>query len=230
MHSSLVDIPDRIFRMGKSALAQANHHAIFHDPMSRDWGQLSIINTTLACELFIKGLIVIENLLLLFKNLFDFEFKNDSELTLNRIIEKGKSYDFGQLPNILWCTAGIKLKNIDVFNELRSIRNSIQHFCWTGSDAEARALSVRAIYLLIDPLISKYMGLYAIEYHEDFSIGYDYIVKYLLNNEILFNIPDDFQVSEFDIQEILAVRSNLYRVEMTRRLSKKGFKAGKISK
>lgn len=34
------------------------------------------------------------------------------------------------------------------------------------------------IYTIIDPLISEFFDIYAIDFHEDRSVSYDYVVAY----------------------------------------------------
>ena len=74
-------------------------------------------------------------------------------------------------------------------------------------------------YKNIDPLINKHFGLYAIEYHEDTSVGYDYVVQCLVRHELLFSVPEKFKVTEIDLDEVLGKTSAQYRKELKRRLS-----------
>ena len=66
----------------------------------------------------------------------------------------------------------------------------------------------------------KHFGLCAIEYHEDRSVSYDYVVKCLINHELLFSIPSDFRITEIDLHEELSKTSEHYKNELLSRLPK----------
>ncbi|MDQ7070499.1 MAG: hypothetical protein Q9M48_07150 [Rhodobacterales bacterium] len=95
------------------------------------------------------------------------------------------------------------------------MRNAIQHFFHPagnlGIGNKAKDLSLRFLYSNIDPLLKENFGLYAIEYHEDHSVGYDYLVGTLLQNELRFSIPQDFDLSEISVCENLEGASDGYR-------------------
>lgn len=90
------------------------------------------------------------------------------------------------------------------------MRNSIQHFCAPEGE-DFRALSLEFIYTIIDPLIFKHFGLFAIEYHEDHSVGYDYVVGALLRQQLKFSVPDDFKLTEIRIDDELKGAEQTYR-------------------
>ena len=64
--------------------------------------------------------------------------------------------------------------------------------------------------------------IYATEYHEDTSVIYDYIVQSLVNHNLLFSIPDDFVVTEIDLNNELSDCCSNYRSELNQRLTNKG--------
>lgn len=67
------------------------------------------------------------------------------------------------------------------------------------------------IYTIIDPLIADAFSLCAIEFHEDHSVSYDYVVSALLRSQLKFTIPEDFAITEIDINEKLIGASNAYK-------------------
>lgn len=67
------------------------------------------------------------------------------------------------------------------------------------------------IYTIIDPLIADAFDLCAIEYHEDHSVSYDYVVGALLRSELKFTVPGDFTVTEIDMSKELEGASSVYR-------------------
>lgn len=198
MNEALRDIPDRILGLATAALTQANTHAVFMDPGSEHWPEMSILNTAHAGELFLKAMIASEHPLLIFKDLVNLDDNRTDELGLQTLLARGRTHDFEKLPQVLWAATGLRIPNPECFERLRRTRNAIQHFC-TPDVQDLSALSLEFIYTIIDPLITERFGLFAIEYHEDHSVGYDYIVAALLAREMRFSIPNDFRLTEIRV-------------------------------
>lgn len=222
MHDGLKEIPNRILDVAIGALAQADQHAVYGGPGTEHWDDMSVLNAAQAGELFLKAIIAKEHPLLIFRDLFQLDDPENHELKIEHIIQKGKTYNFEHLPKLLWVSTGERLPDIDSFERLRRARNAIQHFCSPSEQTDLRRLALEFIYRNIDPLINKNFGLCAIEYHEDMSIGYDYVVSCLIGHELLFSIPDKFAITEIDLEEVLAASGAQYRDELNRRLSAKG--------
>lgn len=210
MNEELRGIPDRILGLAIAALTQANHHAVFMDPGSEHWPLMSVLNTAHAGELFLKAIIATEHPLLIFKDLTSLEDKSADELDLQRLLSRGRTHDFEKLPQVLWATTGLRIPNPECYERLRQARNAIQHFC-PPDDSDLSALSLEFIYTILDPLITDRFGLYAIEHHEDHSVSYDYVVACLLRRELRFTVPDDFAVTEIDLNEEVQDASDSYR-------------------
>lgn len=210
MNEELRGIPDRILGLAIAALTQANHHAVFMDPGSEHWPLMSVLNTAHAGELFLKAIIATEHPLLIFKDLTSLEDKSADELDLKRLLSRGRTHDFEKLPQVLWATTGLRIPNPECYERLRQARNAIQHFC-PPDDSDLSALSLEFIYTILDPLITDRFGLYAIEHHEDHSVSYDYVVACLLRRELRFTVPDDFAVTEIDLNEEIQDASGDYR-------------------
>jgi hypothetical protein len=183
---------------------------------------MSILNAVMAGELFLKAIIAKEHPLLIFKDLFQLDDPTSSDLSITHIIEKGKTYKLEHLPKLLWVATGERLPDMESFDKIRKARNAIQHFCSPGDDANLRRLSLDFLYKNIDPLINRVFGLYAIEYHEDNSVGYDYVVSCLVSNELLFSVPDDFSVGEINLAQELSMCSTTYQKQLANRFADKG--------
>jgi hypothetical protein len=221
MHESLEEIPNRILEVAIGALAQANQHAVYYDPGMDHWDHMCVLNAALAGELFLKAIIAKEHPLLIFRDIFHLDDPMNQDMDIARIIEKGRTYNFEHLPKLLWVAAGERLPDMENFEKLRRTRNSIQHFCAPES-VDFRRLSLEFIYKNIDPLIKKHFGLFAINCHEDVSVGYDYVVKCVVAHELFFSIPKDFSLSEIDLDEALSNVSETYRDTFNGRLSAAG--------
>jgi hypothetical protein len=222
MHAGLRDIPDRILDVAIGALTQANQHAVYYDPGMDHWHHMSVLNAALAGELFLKAIIAKEHPLLIFRDLFQLDDPSNQDLKIEHIIERGKTYSFEHLPKLLWVSTGERLPDLESFEKLRKARNAAQHFCSPADTIDLRRLALTFLYKNIDPLINRHFNLCAIEYHEDTSVGYDYVVDCLVRNELLFSIPDEFVITEIDLNEALSVSSADYRSELVKRFSAKG--------
>lgn len=134
------------------------------------------------------------------------------------MIRKGRTHDFERLPQILWAATGTRLANMECFERLRKTRNAIQHFC-APDEKDLRGLSLEFIYTIIDPLIAETFALCAIEFHEDHSVGYDYVVGTLLRKGLRFTLPSDFNLTEIDMNEELKGAEEAYRAWVRQQLA-----------
>lgn len=230
MHEALKAIPARILDVATGALIQANHHAVFHDPGMDHWTDISILNAATAGELFLKAIVAKEHPLLIFRDLFQLDDPLNDDLTIEHVIQRGRTYNFEQLPKLLWVATGERLPDLDSFNRLRQARNAIQHFCSPADAGDLRHLALSFIYRNIDPLINRHFGLCAVEYHEDTSIGYDHIVACVVRNELLFSVPDNFEVTEVDLRRVVSRTSAAYQDALTQHLAAKGFDLARLGR
>lgn len=221
MNRALEEIPDRILAMAEGALTQANTHAVYSDPGNEHWETMCIVNTAHAGELFLKAIIAREHPLLIFKDIFSLDDNRGGLLDVETMIKRGRTHDFERLPQVLWATTDRRIPNPACFERLRLARNAIQHFC-APDQQDFRALALEFIYTIIDPLIAEVFDMRAIEYHEDHSVSYDYVVRSLLCSELKFTVPDDFAITEIDMNEALEGTSTSYRNWVTSEMKRVG--------
>lgn len=173
-----------------------------------------------------KAVIALEHPLLIFKNVFDFDDNSETEIDIDRILKKARTHDFQHLPKILWAVNKERIPHIGSFNETREIRNAIQHFYHPagldGIGQAARATSLEFIYRNVDPLLKKHFDINAIEYHEDHSIGYDYLVANIVSRELEFSIPTNFTLGEIDLSKEISSCSQQYQEWIKLELTKLG--------
>jgi hypothetical protein len=67
------------------------------------------VNAATAGELFLKAIISKEHPLLIFRDLFQLDDPTNDDLRLEHLIQKGRTYDFEQLPKLLWVSTGERL-------------------------------------------------------------------------------------------------------------------------
>lgn len=210
MNPALKQIPQRILNLAIGALAQANTHAVFFDPGNDHWRHICVLNAAHAGELFLKAIIAREHPLLIFKDIFNLDDNKGNLLDIETLIRRGRTHDLERLPQILWATTDRRIPNQPCFERMRLARNSIQHFC-VPDEQDFRKLSLEFIYTIIDPLIADVFGICAIEFHEDHSVSYDYVVAALLRSQLKFTVPDDFNVSEINMNEELQDANRDYK-------------------
>jgi hypothetical protein len=147
---------------------------------------------------------------------------------LEHIIEKGRTYNLEHMPKLLWVSTGERLPDLKSFEKLRQARNAVQHFCSPTNVADLRKLALTFLYKNIDPLIKKHFDLYAIEYHEDVGVSYDYVVQALIGQELLFSVPEDFEVTEIRFAEALKDCSAGYKNALSKRFKAAGLELKKV--
>lgn len=205
MHAILNELSDNILKSALGALSQANMHAAFFDPGNEHWGNVSVVNATHAGELVVKAAIAQQHPLLIFKDVFKLDDYSGNEISLDTLLRKAKTHEFQHLPMILWAVCKERIPDQASFDEIRAMRNNVQHFFHpaglSGIGQDAREASLRFLYKNVDPLLKRHFDLCAIEYHEDHSVGYDYLVKCLIQHELEFSIPDDFNLTEISLKE-----------------------------
>lgn len=223
MNEELLQVPNRILDLAIAALTQANTHAVYMDPGNEHWDLMSVLNAAHAGELFLKAIIAKEHPLLIFKDIFSLDDHRSDTIDIAALLQRGRTHDFERLPQVLWVTTGIRLPNLECYERLRTARNAIQHFCIPENQAFS-GLALEFIYTIVDPLIFENFGLYAIQYHEDHDIGYDYLVGRLLRSGLRFSVPDDFTITEIVLADELSSASPAYRLWFTRELQRIGKK------
>jgi hypothetical protein len=125
MHPQLKDIQPRILNVAIGALTQANTQAVYFDPGMEHREDMCILSAAQAGELFLKAIVASEHPLLIFRDLFQLDDPNNPDLTIEHIIERGRTYNFEHLPKLLWVSTGERLPDIKSFEAIRKARNAI---------------------------------------------------------------------------------------------------------
>ena len=219
MHETLKSIPEKILYLGLSSLKQAITSSTLYNPRGSNEDVIAILNAAHAGELIFKALIAKEHPLLIFRNLHEINKSDEYALDIYQLLEKGITHDFSKLPNVLFACSGIKVPDIESFNTIRKVRNQIQHFIEPDLFNYSE-ISLNFIFKNLDPLLREHFDLYAIEYHTDEF--YDHIVSALIAHQLTFSIPNDFELSEIDLNYELADRSTEHRLQIYDLLSSKG--------
>jgi hypothetical protein len=168
--------------LGLGALAHANWHANFHSMDNDWWSELSVLQAAHAAEILIKARIAQQHPLLIFEHLPK-PPATKTKLTLEHLLQQGRTYQYSELPDRLWATTGIQIPNPQLYKSFGLLRNTIQHFASPQNDVSKR--SIEFIYGVIDPFINQCWELFAVDYNED-NEPYTYLVAGLIGNGVEF--------------------------------------------
>jgi hypothetical protein len=185
MHPELNDVWTHMVRLGTGALAHANRHAAYWGMTNNYWPELSVLQAAHAAELFIKARIAQEHPLLIFETL-PRPSPDNTLLDMRALFEQGRTIQWSDLPARLWAVTGMTIENPNRYQSFGRLRNGLQHFSNPGrKDLSDETLSF--IYEVIDPLINKCWGLYAIDYDED-DVPYEYLVAAVVRRRLKFQV------------------------------------------
>jgi len=168
--------------LGLAALAHANWHANFHSFENDWWPELSVLQAAHAAEILIKARIAQQHPLLIFERL-PRPPAQKTKLTLEHLLEEGRTYQYAELPDRLWAATGVKIPNLTLYKSFGRLRNSIQHFTSPKRDVSDDA--IKFIYGVIDPFIHQCWKLFAVDYCEDHE-PYTYLVAGLIKRGVPF--------------------------------------------
>lgn len=186
-NSDFRDVANHMLWLGRGALRQANWCSSYFSWENPVLSQLSVLQAAHAAEIFIKAKIAEEHPLLIFDSLP--KAKADGrEMSIDHLLEEGRTVQWSDLPNRLWATTGKSLPSPKFFKEFGKIRNAIQHFAAPFEDAALKASQF--IYQVIDPFINENWGLYAVDHNED-GEAYLYLVNTLVANQIEFLVSPE---------------------------------------
>jgi len=175
--------------LGLGILAQAQKNAFYWDhPDTLDRGVFAILQAAHASEILIKAAIAQEHPLLIFSQITKSSSTDGELLSISDLLQSGKTIQYSELPERLWTTTGFKLKELEVFQQFGKLRNTIQHFAL--SKAVFGKETAEFIYKVIDPLISDFWGLYAVEYCDVDSPEDDMIEILIRTGVTYFRYPD----------------------------------------
>jgi hypothetical protein len=158
-----------------------------------------IIHLAQAAEILIKARIADEHPLLIFSKIP--EPKGDDEkLSLDLLLEKGRTFSYDELPDRLWAVTGIKISNVKKYRDFGKLRNQLIHLSFYKQENLA-PIAMEYIFDILDPLIEKFWGYSVIDF-----IEHDFIEKERINDilipweyEGLWRKQNDFLMNNFRI-------------------------------
>jgi len=220
MHPDLKNTHESMLELGIAALTHANWHANYNSMENPKWSQLSVLQAAHAAEILIKARIAQEHPLLIFDQLPKSTQTQSGLLDFEDLIDKAKTIQYSDLPERLWATTGIKIKDLDAYKKFGNLRNCIQHFA-EPNNKNCSLETIAFIFKIIDPLINECWGLYAIDYNED-TEPYIYIVENLIRNDVEFLVSPDC-LSHLAYVDMQWSKNQQYKSTMMQRFQAAGF-------
>lgn len=220
MQEDLKEVYKHMRKLGMGALTHANYHANYYSYENPMWSELAVLQAAHSAEILIKARIAQEHPLLIFDKIPHSSNDSTELLTFEHLLEKGKTILYSDLPERLWATTGIKLKDIELFNKFGMLRNKIQHFS-SPKDIDCGTETQKFIFNVIDPFINECWGIHAIDCNED-SEQYKYLIEGLIEKEILFLVSPDSadNLKEVDFNW---TDNQSYKQEMIKRFQEAGY-------
>ena len=188
METELKEVYEHMLHLGLGALSHANWHSNFGNYQNDFWPELSVLQAAHAAEILIKARIAQEHPLLIFEQLPKPDNLTQALLSIDQLMENGRTYQYADLPARLWATTGIRIPNLQKFQSFGRLRNTIQHFASPNIDCSLEA--VNFIYEVIDPLINQCWGLFAVDYIDD-EYDQGHFVEDLISRGVRFLISGD---------------------------------------
>jgi hypothetical protein len=117
--------------LGLGALAHANWHANYHSFENDWWSELSVLQAAHAAEILIKARIAQQHPLLIFEHLPKPPAVK-TRLSLEHLLEQGRTYQYSELPDRLWAATGIMIPNREIASTLRDTSRDFFFFLNNG--------------------------------------------------------------------------------------------------
>lgn len=217
MNSEFEGMWEHIRELGLSALSHATYHAAYVSYENPNWVEFSVLQAAHAAELLLKARIAQEHPLLIFEQLPTISNNAEVLLSVQEVLEKGRTIQWSDLPSRLWISTGIKLTDAKKFLEFGKLRNKIQHFASMNNPQDLNDIVLEFIYNIIDPFINECWGLYAIDYNED-NEPYIYLCDILVHRKISFLVSPDSLEAGGDWIEECGREGDLYLHEQHKRI------------
>lgn len=129
MDEKLRDIHTNMRELGLQALRHANNHAHYFSYEGPRWAEFAVLQAAHAAEILIKARICEEHPLLIFSNLSKLGRADKVNLDYNELLENGVTYQYKELPYILWATSGKKTKKYQIILRFRQKKKQYTTLC-----------------------------------------------------------------------------------------------------
>jgi len=119
-----------------------------------------------GAELVLKARIAEQHPLLVFSKLPSPSSNDEDEvITLNALHDKGRSYYYSELPDILWATTGQRVPRLELFRDFGYLRNQITHL-GVPPETDLRKETLAYILTVIEPMVKDFWRDSVVSYAE----------------------------------------------------------------
>lgn len=184
MHPDTFEISKHMKEFSFNILGRAIYDACFSELTKPFSHTLAIVHAAHGAEILIKARIAKEHPLLIFSKLPKSNTSLD-KLSISELFEYGKTYNYSDLPELLWATTGFRIKEEKRFLEFGNLRNIIIHFAAPEIDSSFETL--KYIFEIIDPLCWDLWGETFVPFAQDWDdviISENYLQEQLSTNKI----------------------------------------------
>lgn len=151
---------------GCSSLGRAICDSIFAELAKPYAHPMGVMLAAHGAEIIIKARIAQEHPLLIFETL-PRSSSTPYSLTLRELFLYGKTKMFSELPELLWATAGYRIKDIQQYLDYGKIRNTITHFAVPSSELDEK--TIKFAFEIIDPMLHEFWGYSIVPYANDWD-------------------------------------------------------------
>lgn len=166
MGHGLKEISKHMREFGLNLLGRAIYDVTFSEHCRPFAHSLAITHAAHGAEIVIKARIAQEHPLLIFSRLPEAKTKYE-RLSLQALFDDSVSYSYRELPDILWATAGYRMKNRDRYLRFGKMRNTIQHFAVPNEPFDKETL--RFCIEVVEPMLNDFWAESAIPYAEEWD-------------------------------------------------------------
>ena len=177
MHPETRKVAQHMREFAFAVLGRATYECTFADLGAPYGHALAVVHAAHGMELMIKARIADEHPLLIFDTLPK-SGSTTNMLGAKELFEKGRTIQYSDLPEALWAATGIRLAQLNRYNEFGQFRNTIMHF--GVPDKEWSDLSLKFLFEVVEPLAQEFWKESFIPYAsvwDEVTIAEGYLVR-----------------------------------------------------
>lgn len=100
MDTEIINMADHMKHLGQSLLGHSLEHSVFSAMGNSFWHAFGVLHAAQAAEILIKAAIAKEHPLLIFSELPKVGKNNSEKISIDQLLQKGKTLQYSQLPDI----------------------------------------------------------------------------------------------------------------------------------
>jgi hypothetical protein len=166
MHPDTRLVAHHMKEFGLSMLGRAIYDVTFSELSAPFAHALAVVHGAHGAEIVLKARIAEEHPLLMFSKLPK-QSTTTGNLTIAELFEHGRSFDYYDLPDLLWAATGHRMERLDDFKKFGELRNQIVHLAVPEIDLVKTTLSF--CIEVMEPILDNFWKESAIPYAEQWD-------------------------------------------------------------